>query len=183
MEFYQEPEENRLQTIISWIVDIIVAIAFAIFCVYAVGSRVDVTGNSMSPTLNSGDVVLMNRLSYDLGNPKRFDIAVFSDGDTGKWNIKRIIGLPGETVQIKNNQVYIDGKPLEADDAYVSVSIAGAAEYPIELGEDEYFLLGDNRDSSEDSRFAGIGNVKTSQLIGKVWLKFQPISEIGLIQY
>ena len=117
MEFYQEPEENRLQTIISWIVDIIVAIAFAIFCVYAVGSRVDVTGNSMSPTLNSGDVVLMNRLSYDLGKPKRFDIAVFSDGDTGKWNIKRIIGLPGETVQIKNNQVYIDGKPLEADDA------------------------------------------------------------------
>ena len=140
MEFYQEPEANRLQMIISWIVDIIVAIAFASFCVYAVGSRVDVTGNSMSPSLNSGDVVLMNRLSYDLGKPKRFDIAVFSD--SGKWNIKRIIGLPGETVQIKNSQVYIDGEPLEADDAYISVSIAGAAEYPIELREDEYFLLG-----------------------------------------
>lgn len=183
MEFYQGTEENRLQSVISWIVDIIVAIAFAIFLVYAVGCCVEISGNSMNPELTSGDVVLMNRLAYDLGRPQRFDVAVFEDGSqTGKWNVKRIIGLPGETVQIKDNRIYINDIPLGAEDSLSVASIAGIAEYPIELGKDEYFLMGDNRDSSEDSRSSGIGNIKKEQLLGKVWLKFQPLSEIGLIQ-
>lgn len=180
MEFYQEPEENRLHTIINWIVDIIVVIAFASFLVFVLGSRVEVTGSSMNPVLNSGDVVLMDRLSYDFGEPERFDIAVFSVGDSG-YNLKRIIGLPGETVQIKNNRIYIDGALLTAEASIATVTIAGAAEYPIELGADEYFLLGDNRESSEDSRFAGVGNVKREQIEGKAWLKFQPFSEMGFL--
>ena len=182
MEFYQEPEENKLQIIISWVVDIVVVIAAACFLVYAVGSRVVVTGSSMNPVLNSGDVVLMNRLSYDLGTPKRFDIAVF-EKENSSYNIKRIIGLPGEKIQIKNNRIYINNLPLDAEYDLDSVSVAGVAEYPIELGDDEYFLLGDNRESSEDSRFSGIGNIKHSQLVGKVWLKFQPFDELGFIEY
>ncbi len=182
MEFYQEPEESAIQNLVNWIVDIVVVIAFACYLVYCVGSRVEVSGSSMNPVLNSGDVVLMNRIAYDLGTPNRFDIAVF-EKENSSYNIKRIIGLPGETVQIKDNLVYIDGKPLDADDSLGLATIAGVAEYPIELGEDEYFLLGDNRESSEDSRFAGIGNIKRDQLTGKVWLKFQPIEELGLIKY
>ena len=94
----------------------------------------------MKPALDSGDVVLVNRLAYALGSPRRFDIAVFSQGDQ-TFNMKRIIGLPGETVQIRENQVYINGEPLEAEGALDAASIAGLAEYPMELSEDEYFLL------------------------------------------
>ena len=181
MEFYQEPEESAIQTLISWIVDLIVVIAFACYLVYSVGSRVEVSGSSMNPVLNSGDVVLINRIVYDLGMPSRYDIAVF-EKENSSLNMKRIIGLPGETVQIKDNLVYINGKPLDADDALGQATIAGIAEFPIDLGVDEYFLLGDNRESSEDSRFSGIGTIKREQLTGKVWFKFQPIEEFGLIQ-
>ena len=183
MEFYQEPEENRLQSVISWIVDIVVVIALASYLVYCFGSRVQVTGNSMSPVLNSGDVILMNRLMYDLGNPDRFDVVVFSTAENEEeLNIRRIIGLPGETVQIKDNQVYIDGLPLDAELSLQSASIAGAAEYPMELSDDEYFVLGDNRESSEDSRFAGIGTIRREQMVGKVWLRFQPFDQLTLIR-
>ena len=181
MEFYQEPEVNRLHSVISWIVDLIVVIALAIFMVYAFGEQVEVSGGSMSPVLSSGDVVLVNRLSYDLGSPQRFDIAVFSNGSS--YNIKRIIGLPGESVQIADNRIWIDGRPLEADHNLELSSIAGLAENPVELSDSEYFLLGDNRESSEDSRFAGIGNVNENQLVGKVWLRFQPFSRLGFLPY
>ena len=181
MEFYQEPEESRIQIIVNWIVDVIVVIAFACYLVYAFGSRAEVSGSSMSPVLNSGDVVLMNRLAYDLGSPERFDIAVFSKEDAS-YNMKRIIGLPGETVQIMNNHIYINGLPLDTDYELQNVSIAGVAEYPVELSEEEYFVLGDNRESSEDSRFAGIGNIRRDQLLGKVWLRFQPLDQLALIR-
>ena len=181
MEFYQEPEESAIQTLGNWVVDLVVVIAFACYLVYSVGSRVEVSGSSMNPVLNSGDVVLINRIVYDLGMPSRYDIAVF-EKENSSLNMKRIIGLPGETVQIKDNLVYINGKPLDADDALGQATIAGIAEFPIDLGEDEYFLLGDNRESSEDSRFSGIGTIKREQLTGKVWFKFQPIEEFGLIQ-
>ena len=181
MEFYQEPEESRVQIVVNWIVDIVVVIAFACYLVFLVGSRVEVSGSSMTPALNSGDVILINRFAYDLGSPERYDIAVF-EKEQGSYNTKRIIGLPGETVQIKEGRVYINGLPLSNENGLGTASIAGAAEYPIELGKDEYFLLGDNRESSEDSRFAGIGMIKNSQLIGKAWLKFQPLNEIGFIK-
>lgn len=96
--------------------------------------------------------------------------------------MKRIIGLPGETVQIIENRIYINGELLQTGEIPDIVTIAGVAEYPIELGDDEYFLLGDNRESSEDSRFATVGNVKREQLIGRVWFRFQPFSEMGLVQ-
>ena len=180
MEFYQEPDESVIQNLVHWIVDIIVVIAFACYLISSFGTRVQVSGSSMNPVLNSGDVVLMNRFVYDLGNPSRYDIAVFQK-ENSSYNLKRIIGLPGETVQIKDNLVYIDGIPLTTDEPLGHATIAGVAEYPIELGDDEYFLLGDNRESSEDSRFSGIGMIKREQLTGKVWFKFQPIEEFGLI--
>ena len=181
MEFFEEKEPNRLHRITEWIVDCAVMIALACYIVFCFGSRIDMNGSSMKPVLESGDVVLMNRLAYDVGKPKRFDIAVFArEGQTP--GIKRIIGLPGETVQIKNGSVYIDGEILKAEDSLGEATIAGVAEYPIELGDDEYFLLGDNRESSEDSRFSGIGNIKRENLIGRVWLRFQPFSRFGLVR-
>lgn len=108
------------------------------------------------------------------------DVVVFKRDDQ-KTNIKRIIGLPGETVQINGGYIYIDGERLVAEDNLDQVSLGGLAEEPVELGKDEYFLLGDNRDSSEDSRFVNVGNVRKDQIIGKVWLRVFPLIRVNLI--
>ena len=180
MEFYEMKETSFVRRLVSWVVDIIVVIAIGWFTVYSFGSQVTVSGQSMVPLLEAEDVVLMNRLIYDFSDPKRFDVVVFQRGDS-RANMKRVIGLPGETVQIKDGAVYIDGILLEAEDGLNQVALAGLAENPITLGEDEYFLLGDNRDSSEDSRFSNIGNVTKEQILGKVWLRILPIIELEII--
>lgn len=161
--------------------DIIVVIAFAWFIVYAYGTRIPIAGHSMTPLLKSEDVVLMDRLSYAFGKPDRFDVVVFEREDQ-KMNVKRVIGLPGETVQIKDGQIYIDDELLTQPEGATSISLAGIAENPVMLGEDEYFLLGDNRDSSEDSRFANVGNVSRKQIRGRVWIKISPLADLALIQ-
>ena len=181
MEFFEEKESNRLHRLTEWAVDCAVMVALACYLVFCFGSRIEMNGSSMKPVLESGDVVLMNRLSYDIGTPNRLDVVVF-EREGQQPGIKRIIGLPGETVQIKNGSIYINGELLKAQDGLGEATIAGAAEYPVELGEDEYFLLGDNRESSEDSRFSGIGNIKRENLIGRVWLRFQPFSRLGFVR-
>ncbi len=181
MDFYQNEEPNLIRSISGWIVDITVALAFAWFCLYAFGTQVNITGQSMTPLLDSGDVVLMNRLVYDLGKPDRMDVVVFEREDQ-KTNVKRVIGIPGDIVQIRDGILYINNEMLEDADGLNHVSLAGLAENPIELGKDEYFLLGDNRDSSEDSRFANIGNVKKERILGKVWLRLLPLKDMKLIR-
>ena len=114
----------------NWIVDIVVMIVLARgYTVYAFGGRAAVNGHSMEPVLASGDVVLLNRLAYDLGKPNRFDIIAFRQGDSAV-SIKRVIGLPGETVQIRDQAVYINGERLEAEGGLEDVSIAGAGGVP-----------------------------------------------------
>lgn len=180
MNFYQNEEQNLIRRICSWVIDITVVLAFAWFCLYAFGTQISINGQSMTPLLNSGDVVLMNRLSYDLGKPNRMDVVVFEREDH-KTNVKRVVGIPGDTVQIRDGILYVNGKPFEGGEHLEQVSLAGLAEKPIELGEGEYFLLGDNRDSSEDSRFANVGNVKEEQILGKVWLRLFPLEDVRLI--
>lgn len=180
MEFFQTEETNGLRRAVGWVVDIIVVISLAWFAVYAFGTRIKITGQSMTPLLKSEEVVLMNRLSYDFGNPNRFDVVVFQRDDK-KANVKRVIGLPGEEIQIKGGFIYINGKKLEAEDGKLEqVALAGLAEEPVKLGEDEYFLLGDNRESSEDSRFSNVGNVHKDQILGKVWIRISPLTELRL---
>lgn len=180
VDFYINEDTAWLRRGIGWVVNIMVALACAWFLVYGFGEQVRISGSSMQPALDAEDVVLMNRLIYDVSSPQRFDIVVFERED-GRKNVKRVIGLPGETVQIKNGSVYIDGAPLEAPDGLGQVSLAGRAEIPIQLEADEYFLLGDNRDSSEDSRFGNIGNVKADQIAGRVWLRIFPLLKLDLI--
>lgn len=181
MEFYQVEETNLLRQVICWIVDIVVVISLAWFVGYGFGTQVRVMGQSMAPRLRGDDVVLMDRLTYDFKDPARFDIVVFEREDH-KSNVKRVIGLPGEVVQVIDGLIYIDGKPLLAGQGLDEVVLAGIAENPVTLGEDEYFLLGDNRDQSEDSRFVNIGNVKRDQIQGKIWLRLLPLVDIGLVE-
>lgn len=180
MEFYHKEETNLLRRIVNWAVDVIVVIAFAWFTVYAFGTQIPIAGHSMLPLLQSEDVVLMNRLTYDFSSPKRFDVVVF-ERDDHKANVKRVIGLPGEVVQIKGGRIYINDELLEAEGDLGQVSLTGLADKPVQLGDQEYFLLGDNRDSSEDSRFANIGNVRRDQILGRVWLRIYPLIDIELI--
>lgn len=181
MEFYHSEENNKLRHVVNWVVDVVVVIALAWFLVYAFGTRIPITGHSMTPLLEPQDVVLMDRLAYDFGSPDRFDVVVYKREDQ-KMNVKRVIGLPGETVQIKNSAVYIDGERLSEPEGLGRISLGGLAENPIKLGEEEYFLLGDNRDSSEDSRFSNIGNVSKEQIQGRVWFRLLPFKNIELIR-
>lgn len=177
---YIEKDTNHLRQVVKWIVDVAVVISIAWFIVFALGTQVTVAGQSMLPVLEAEDVVLMNRLVYRFTKPERFDIVAFEREDN-KLNIKRVVGLPGETVQVKNGFLYIDDEMIESEDGLNQVALAGLLENPIVLKKDEYFLLGDNRDNSEDSRFANVGNVNRKQIKGKIWLRISPILHFGLI--
>lgn len=181
MEFYQNDETNLIRRLSGWVVDIAVALAFAWFFLHSFGTQILVNGQSMTPLLNSGDVVLMNRLAYDLGKPDRLDVVVFEREDH-RANVKRVIGIPGDVVQIQDGILYVNGERFGADEGLDQVSLAGLAEQPVELGEGEYFLLGDNRDSSEDSRFTNTGNIREEQILGKVWLRLFPLIDIKWIR-
>lgn len=171
---------TMVQQAVRWIVRIIVLIALAWFLVYSFFSQAEISGHSMEPGLTSDDVVLVDTLKYRFFSPSRMDVVVFLRPD-GKENVKRIAGLPGETVVIQNGHIYIDGTLL-SDSRISEISLAGIAGNPVVLGDQEYFLIGDNADSSEDSRFANIGNVRKSQIIGKAWLKLLPLKHFGLIR-
>lgn len=179
--YYTYDENPLLRSIIHLITDTIVVIAFAWFIVYGFMNQTIITGHSMAPTLEADEMCLINRLTYDFGNPKRFDVVVFQKDDSSQLNVKRIVGLPGETVQILGGDIYIDNYRLESEEIFGDISLPGIAENPVVLASDEYFLIGDNTDSSEDSRFSNIGNVKRENIKGKVWFRLRPFGRIGLI--
>jgi signal peptidase I len=181
MDLFTYEDNSILRSVIRGIVYVIVLVSLAWFLVYAFMGQTIINGQSMSPVLNAEDVCLVDRLSYDLGRPGRFDIVLFERADSEKLNVKRVIGLPGETVQIMNGVVFINDERL-LDERIGSISLAGIAENVVELGRDEYFVLGDNADSSEDSRFPNIGNVTRNSIKGRLWLKIRPVSEIGLLK-
>jgi signal peptidase I len=183
LDFYSaDQEEHKLRNAVNWIVDIIVVIVLAVILVAWFGSRANVTGHSMEPVLGAGDTVLVDQLTYRLRDPERLDIILYQTKEEGKTSIKRIIGLPGETVQIREGKIYINGEPIPLKDRLDEVVAAGLAENEITLAEDEYFVLGDNRDSSEDSRFENVGNVERSQITGKIWFRIAPFVKMGPVR-
>lgn len=148
-----------------------------------------VEGQSMEPTLSDGDSVIIQKLSYIFGEPERFDVIVFpvkatGDGKNGEdsFYVKRIIGLPGETVQVRDGSVYIDGEKLEADNYCLSKMLDGGnADVPVKIKDDEYFVLGDNRNMSTDSRNSYVGMVKKEDISGKVFLRIWPFTHFGML--
>ena len=162
---------EKVKTAIEWSTEIIVVCILAWMLVSFIGQRVSNAGASMSPVLKNGDVVFINRIVYDARKPKRGEIIAFrpNGNENAHYCIKRVVGLPGETVQIKDGKVYIDGK-VQKKNVYTSdLDFAGIAEKKLTLGETEYFVLGDNSAGSDDSRLADIGNVKREDIGGKVW--------------
>lgn len=152
-----------------------------------VGQRTEVEGASMENTLHNGDNLIVDKLSYRFRDPERFDIIVFPfQYQANTYYIKRIIGLPGETVQImEDGSIYINGEKME--ESYgrevIQPETIGRAAEPIVLGEDEYFVMGDNRNNSSDSRTDIVGTIKREDIIGKAWLRIWPLSDFGVLKH
>ncbi len=168
-----------------WGFKIGVVCLLAFVSVWYFGQQVSTVGDSMKPVLSNGDVVLVNRIIYNATTPKRGDIIIFKP--KGNENIhyytKRIIGLPGETVEIMENRIYIDGEKLEEEYETTDIDDVGIVTEKVTLAGDEYFVLGDNRASSEDSRNADVGHVTREYIYGKAWFVISPSQHFGRIQH
>lgn len=176
--------KHFLKSILNFSIYILVVLVLTLLVVRYVGQRTVVMGHSMEPTLSDQDNLLVDKLSYHLHDPKRFDVVVFPYQYADKtYFIKRIIGLPGETVRIDDTgSIYINDELLMEAYGKEVIEDPGLARDGITLGADEYFVLGDNRNDSSDSRFVSVGNIKGSQIIGKAFLRIYPFSAFGRIR-
>lgn len=149
--------------------------------------RTEVDGSSMEPTLYDGDNLFVDKISYRFREPERFDIIVFPfQHKEDTYYIKRIIGLPGETVRIdEDGRIYIDGEVL--DESYgrevIRPEYVGRAAEPITLGDDEYFVMGDNRNNSSDSRTEAVGNIHRQDIVGRAWVRIWPFDKMGVLKH
>lgn len=188
LTFYQKKKRlnpKLIKDILEMLVGSAVAVFLAFVIIFSVGMRTSVVGDSMEPALLNGQEILMNRIIYRISMPKRGDVVVFlpNGNQNSHYYVKRVVGVPGETVQIRDGNVYIDGVLLAEDESFDKIADPGIAQSELLLGSDEFFVLGDNRNSSEDSRSGNIGAVKKDTIIGKAWFHL-PIEEqpMGLIE-
>lgn len=180
----KEPKAKKIiKECIIWFVEIIFVIVLAYLIIAYGVERTVVLGDSMNLTLKDREKVIINKMVYRYSDPERFDVVVFrqSGKEHSYYNIKRIIGLPGETVQIIDGIVFIDGTPLKEKIEVEPMVNGGLADEEILLEENEYFVLGDNRNNSEDSRFANIGAILRTDIIGKAWIRIKPFDFISQI--
>ncbi|MBO5610829.1 MAG: signal peptidase I [Eubacterium sp.] len=176
-------EVNIVKELLNLIIYIGIVVIICFCIITFVGQRTTVHGHSMSPTLESGDNLWIDKFSYKIGDPKRFDIIVFPYKDTDVFYIKRVIGLPGETVQIApDGSIIIDGQILQESYGKEIIMDSGTACDPITLGKDEYFVLGDNRNDSRDSRWPDVGNIHKSKIVGKAVFRLSPFSKFGRVK-
>lgn len=184
-ESRQEQQKSPAREVLSTILYLAVVVLVAYLIVTFVGQRTEVNGASMENTLDNGDNLIVDKISYRFGSPKRFDVVVFPyPQDPSTFFIKRVIGLPGETVQIDaNGRIYINGHVLEENFGREAISNPGLAENPIQLGQDEYFVMGDNRNNSMDSRDARVGPIKGRSMIGRAFLRIWPLNKFGLVRH
>lgn len=173
-----------IKELAGWLLYIVLIIALTWIVVTFVGQRTEVSGSSMETTLSDKDQLIVDKMTYRFRDPKRYDIVVFPyQYQDNTYYIKRIIGLPGETVQILSGMVYIDGMRLDEHYGNEIMENPGIAEEPLTQGEDEYFVLGDNRNNSSDSRASDVGLIHRKDLIGRAWIRVWPLSQIGVIHH
>lgn len=177
--------KNIMKEILSTSIYLLVVLCAAYLIITYVGQRTQVSGSSMETTLSDGDNLLVDKITYRFSEPKRFDIIVFPfQYDTDTYYIKRIIGMPGETVQIDyDGNIYINGSLLEESYGREVIQNPGRAAEPITLGQDEYFVMGDNRNNSSDSRDPSVGNIHRKDIIGRAWVRIWPFSKFGVLKH
>ena len=177
--------KNVVKEIISTILYILAVLLGTYLLITFVGQRTSVSGSSMEPTLSNNDQLILDKISYRFSEPKRFDIIVFPfQYKENTYYVKRVIGLTGETVQIDlEGNIYINGEILEEDYGKEKINFPGLAVEPITLGDDEYFVMGDNRNNSSDSRDPSVGNIRRSNIIGKAWVRIWPLNKFGVLKH
>ncbi len=177
----EKSKPNIKKNLIAFGICVVIAIVIALIITNFVASHTKVEGNSMESTLENGDDIIVEKFSYLTNNPERYDIIVFRESESVNY-IKRVIALPGETIQITEGKIYINERAIF--DAYGNAKMedGGIAEKPIKLGQDEYFVLGDNRNASKDSRDKAVGVIKRDQIIGKAWLRVLPFDNFGKLE-
>lgn len=188
-----EDKKKKKRSPISYIIECSVYLIMILLCVFWVPEhviqRTVVNGSSMQDTLHTGESLLVEKVSYHFSDPDRYDIIVFyphgrekaKEEKEEEYYVKRIYGLPGETIQIKGNEIYVNNEAIADEYAKNGVmDTAGIAEEPLTLGEDEYFVLGDNRQVSKDSREPEVGPVKKENIAGHVILRIWPLNTFGI---
>ena len=182
----KEKDQDRsiFKEILGWLVYIAILLAAVYVLITYVGQRTEVSGHSMEPTLQHGDNLIVDKISYRFREPERYEIIVFPyQYMENTYYIKRIIGLPGETVQIADGEIYINGEVLEESYGREVMQDAGLAAEPITLGDDEYFVLGDNRNYSSDSRDPSVALIHRKEIIGRAWLRIWPLDSFGILKH
>lgn len=184
-DFEKESKNPKIKRVIKeiliWLLEIAAVIFLAYFIVHFTLEKTEMMGTSMEGVLSEGDNLIVNKFTYVISDPKRFDLIVYRrlGNEHNYYEIRRVIGLPGETVQIINGDIYINGEKTYDPIIAEPMENYGLATEPIVLEENEYFVLGDNRNNCEDSRFASMGNVLRDEIVGKAWLRLSPFNFIG----
>ncbi len=174
-----------LKEILSTSLYILFVLCAVYLVIHFVGQRTQVQGSSMEPKLSSEDNLIVDKISYRFHDPERYDIVVFPFRyEENTFYIKRVIGLPGETIRIDEmGNILIDGEILEESYGKEVIQNPGRAYEDIVLADDEYFLMGDNRNNSTDSRDPSVGNVRRDEIIGRAWLRIWPFNKFGFIKH
>ena len=179
-----EEKPNVMRELLGMLVYVGIVLAITFLIITFVGQRTHVSGESMENTLDDGDQLIVDKLTYRFHDPERFDIIVFPFRyKDNTYYIKRIIGLPGETVQIADGEIYINGEVLEESYGREVMQDAGLAAEPITLGDEEYFVLGDNRNYSSDSRDPSVALIHRKEIIGRAWLRIWPLDSFGILKH
>lgn len=188
MKYDLDLDERRIsKQMVVKVLIILVEMAIVIFAAYAIThyglETMTVSGGYMNPTLKDGDSILINKMSYKLHKIHRNDVVVVQENGSehSYFALNRVIGLPGETIQIEKGQVLINGKVMKEKMNFPLMENGGTALEPITLDKGEYFVLGDNRNECEDSRNASVGNINRENIIGKAWLRLNSFTFIGMI--
>ena len=181
----EEKKSGALREILSMIGWILFIFCLVFLVTTYVGQRTRVEGHSMEPALSDGDNLIVDKISYRFHDPERFDIIIFPyQWEPNTYYIKRIIGLPGETIQIDDEgNIYIDGEVLQEHYGLERIKNPGSAREPITLGEDEYFVLGDNRNQSSDCRDPSVGLIRRDEIVGRAWHRIWPLSSFGILKH
>ena len=173
---------EKIANIAEWVLAIVAAVVISLFIRQFIFTTAIVSGPSMAPTLHHGDRVIINRIAMRLSSPSFGDIVAFPyPANPEDKHIKRVVGVPGDYIEVLNSLLFINGELLYDDFSLDGVFPTGDMHFPFTVGEGEYFMLGDNRSNSKDSRFASVGLIQEDSIIGKAWLRFMPFRALGIV--